>query len=74
MVKASSEYYCQMETGVFDCIFLVVNHEVENSDHLQVRHGVHERWRSTKDAIEYYQWIISQIQNLQRELGIEVTP
>ncbi len=54
----------------YDSVHFVVNHEVEQSDHIQVRPDIAERWRSTEDAIGYYEWVIEEIRTLQRELGI----
>ena len=74
MIKAQTEYYCQKENSDCDSVNFIVNNEVKGNDYIQVRPGLWDRWRSTVDAIAYYEWVVSEIKNLQRELQIEVTP
>ena len=68
--KVSSEYMSHRPNSGYDSVHFVVNHEVEHSDHIQVRPDIAERWRSTEDAIEYYAWVIEEIKTLQKELGV----
>jgi ppGpp synthetase/RelA/SpoT-type nucleotidyltranferase len=68
--KVTTEYISHRPRSDYESVHFIVNHEVEDSDHIQVRHDVADRWRSTEDAIQYYEWVIQELKKLRKELKI----
>jgi len=62
--KVSSEYISHRPHSDYDSVHFVVNHEVESSDHIQVRHDVADRWRSTSRNKSFQVWPVARIISL----------